>query len=100
MDVDTAVVSDRKGSIAVLSCSNQSEGILIYSLMHLFVGVISDRFALFFLTSFTTTSVLFGSEISKLEPDQTSVLVRFGLFGLVRCTWIIWFLAYNKAQRN
>ncbi|KAF7148258.1 hypothetical protein RHSIM_Rhsim03G0002200 [Rhododendron simsii] len=25
MDVDTAVVSDRKGSIAVLSCSNQSE---------------------------------------------------------------------------
>lgn len=48
MDVDTAVVSDRKGSIAVLSCSNQSEGILIYSLMHLFVGVISDRFALFF----------------------------------------------------
>lgn len=26
MDVDTAVVSDRKGSIAVLSCSNHLEG--------------------------------------------------------------------------
>lgn len=26
MDVDTAVVSDRKGSIAVLSCSDRLEG--------------------------------------------------------------------------
>ena len=32
MDVDTAVVSDRKGSIAVLSCSNHLEGkIFIFS---------------------------------------------------------------------
>lgn len=36
MDVDTAVVSDRKGSIAVLSCSNQLEGILICSFDALF----------------------------------------------------------------
>ena len=31
MDVDTAVVSDRKGSITVLSCSNLSEGIYFLS---------------------------------------------------------------------
>lgn len=29
MDVNTAVVSDRKGSIAVLSCANYLEGTLI-----------------------------------------------------------------------
>lgn len=80
MDVDTAVVSDRKGSIAVLSCSNQSEGILIYSLMHLFVGVISDRFALFFLTSFTFTSVYLVRRFQNW--NQTKLQFWSGLLGL------------------
>lgn len=35
MDVDTAVVSDRKGSIAVLSCSNHLEGTFSFPVVFL-----------------------------------------------------------------